>query len=274
MTPARVPERGAAWLDLAQGLTGLALGLFMWVHMLLVSSILLGKDAMYAVARAFEGQYLFGEPHPALVSGVVAVVAALFAVHALCALGRIPAGYREYHVLLRHARGLRHADTWLWLVQVATGLLLLFLASVHLYTMFMHPADIGPYESADRFVTGGMWPLYLVLLFAVELHGGIGLYRLALKWGWVPAHADPRVMRRRLSRLKWTVTAFFLMLGLATFAAYMKIGIEHRDRAGERYVPTSGASGALSRPLRGHPLPQAGEGNRVAGLRPVPGTVR
>ena len=29
-----------------------------------------------------------------------------------------------------------------------------------------------------------MWPLYLVMLFAVEFHGGIGLYRLALKWGW------------------------------------------------------------------------------------------
>ena len=28
-----------------------------------------------------------------------------------------------------------------------------------------------------------MWPLYLVLLFLVELHGSVGLYRLAVKWG-------------------------------------------------------------------------------------------
>jgi fumarate reductase subunit C len=233
------PGRGVAWLDLVQGASGLMLGLFMWAHMLLVSSILLGKDAMYLVARAFEGSYVFGRPHPGIVAAVVGVVALLFAVHALCALRRIPSGYREWRLLLRHARGLRHAETWLWLVQVVSGLMLLFLASVHLYTMFMHPADIGPYESADRFVTGRMWPLYLVLLFAVELHGGIGLYRLALKWGWVPAHADPRGMRRRLSRIKWAITGFFLLLGIATFTAYMKIGIEHRDRAGERYVPVA-----------------------------------
>ena len=32
--------------------------------------------------------------------------------------------------------------------------------------------------------------------------------------------------------------AFFIVLGLATLAAYMKIGYEHRDRVGERYTPS------------------------------------
>ena len=31
---------------------------------------------------------------------------------------------------------------------------------------------------------------------------------------------------------------FFLVLGFATLAAYIKIGIQHQDRYGERYVPT------------------------------------
>ena len=35
--------------------------------------------------------------------------------------------------------------------------------------------------SADRFVTDVMWPLYLVLLFAVEIHAALGMYRLAIK---------------------------------------------------------------------------------------------
>ena len=43
--------------------------------------------------------------------------------------------------------------------------------------------------------------------------------------------------RRRLKPLKWAITVFFLVLGFATLAAYVKIGIEHRDRYGERYVP-------------------------------------
>ena len=75
-----------------------------------------------------------------------------------------------------------------------------------------------------------------MLLFVVELHGGIGLYRLAVKWGWF-AGANANATRRRLKTLKWALTAFFLALGLATLAAYMKIGIEHADRAGEGYMP-------------------------------------
>ena len=52
----------------------IVLALFMWLHMFFVSSILLGKDAMYAVTMFFKGYYFFGEPYPAIVSGVVAVV--------------------------------------------------------------------------------------------------------------------------------------------------------------------------------------------------------
>jgi fumarate reductase subunit C len=233
-----------AWLDFVQGASGLALVLFMWAHMLLVSSILLGMDAMYRVARFFEGVYFFGRPYPQLVTGIAALIFLLVVVHAVAAMRRLPASYREYRILFRHTRDLRNADTWMWLMQVATGLVLMFLAGVHLYTMMSHPAEIGPYESADRFVSEHMWPLYLVLLFAVELHGGIGLYRLVLKWGLLPACDDPRAQRRRLARLERGITAFFLVLGLLTFAAYVKIGIEHRDRAGEPYVPAAMQSAA------------------------------
>ena len=73
-------------------------------------------------------------------------------------------------------------------------------------------------------------------LFTVELHGGIGLYRLVVKWGWFEG-ADPNASRKRLKVLKWALTVFFIVLGLATLAAYAKIGYEHRDRVGERYTP-------------------------------------
>ena len=70
-----------------------------------------------------------------------------------------------------------------------------------------------------------------------RMFGGVGLYRLVVKWGWFEG-TDPDLSRRRLTRLKWGITAFFLVLGLLTLAAYMKIGYEHRHRAGEVYVPT------------------------------------
>ena len=103
--------------------------------------------------------------------------------------------------------------------------------------MLTRPERIGPFGSADRVWTEHFWPLYLVLLLVVELHGGIGLYRLAMKWDWF-AGPDPAATRRRLKSLKWVLMAFFLVLGLATLAAYVKIGIEHAPRAGERYTPT------------------------------------
>jgi fumarate reductase subunit C len=230
-------SRWPARMDLAQSLTGLVLGLFMWGHMFFVSSILVGFDAMWTITKLFEGYFFFGRAFPGIVSVIVAAVFALIVVHAFLAMRKFPANYRQYRDFIGHRRLLAHADTTLWWFQAVTGFLLFFLASVHLYQMMMHPADIGPYESADRVWSGRWWPLYLVALFCVELHGGIGLYRLAVKWGWFVG-PDARAGRRRLSILKWSLTVFFIVLGLATLAAYMKIGYEHRDRVGERYTPT------------------------------------
>jgi len=235
-TQTSAPGGSAAWLDIIQGGSGLLLTLFMWGHMVMVSSILLGEDAMYFVARLFEGEPLFGKPYPALVATVVAIVLALFLLHAVVAIRRIPNSYREYQSFQRHAQGLRHGDTHLWMLQVITGLLLMFFASAHLYQMLMHPGDIGPYASADRVWSGNWWPFYLIILFAVELHGGVGIYRLAIKWGWF-TDRQGRIRRRGLKRLKWCLTGFFIVLGLLTLAAYMKIGFEHRDNVGQRYQP-------------------------------------
>ncbi len=229
-------SRWPARMDLAQSLSGLALGLFMWVHMVFVSSILVSKDAMWVVAKTFEGYFVFGRSVPALVSVAVGGVTALVALHAFLALRKFPANFRQYSSFSGHRAMLRHGDTTLWWLQVVTGFALFFLAAPHLFQMLAHPADIGPYESADRVWSASWWPLYLVLLFCVELHGGIGLYRLALKWGWLQGR-DVEAGRRRLKAAKWALTAFFLVLGLATLAAYIEIGVEHSARAGERYTP-------------------------------------
>lgn len=232
-----------ARLDLGQSLSGLLLTVFMVGHAFFVSTIHLGSDAMWVVSRAFEGLYVFGRPVPGIVSFAVAAVAMLFLAHALLAVRKMPSGWREYVAIRRTAREMRHGDTSLWLWQVVTGYALVVLVSVHLYTMFTRPDLIGPYESADRVWSEAFWPLYLVLLFAVELHGGIGLYRLAMKWGW-PAGADPARTRRWLKRAMWAFIVAFVALGLATLHAYVRIGIDHAPRRGEPYVPTWQQPGA------------------------------
>ncbi|HEY5717975.1 MAG TPA: fumarate reductase cytochrome b subunit [Motiliproteus sp.] len=229
-----------ARLDLLQSLSGLALGLFMWVHLLLVSSILISKDAMYWVTGLMEARFLSADGHgyPQLVTGFALLVLGLFMLHALLAMRKFPANWRQLRTLRQHMGRMHHADTTLWFWQAATGFVLFFLGSAHLVIMAMDGDKIGPYLSADRFVSEGLWPLYLVLLFCVEIHGVTGMYRLAVKWGLFDG-ADPRQTRRNLKRAKWWLTGVFLLLGLLTFAAYVKIGIEHRDQAGQRYQPSA-----------------------------------
>lgn len=237
------PRRLPARLDLLQSASGLFLALFMWLHMFFVASILVSKDAFWHVARFFEGYHVFGDSYPILVSGIVLFVFAVFIVHSALALRKFPSDYRQYRAFREHSAQMRHGDTRLWFVQLYTGFAMFFLGSVHLYTMLTRPETIGPYGSADRIVSDWMWPLYLLLLFAVELHGSIGLYRLAIKWGWLEGR-NPAATRRIMKRAKWIITVFFLTLGLLSLAAYIKIGIEHRDDYGEHYVPAS-----LAQPL-------------------------
>lgn len=231
------PALRHAWIDAACSASGLALVLFMWGHMLFVSSILLGPDAMWTVTRAFEGYFVLGRSEPALVSAAVAAVAALFAFHAVLALRRLPPTGRGLAPFARQTAAWAHEDTVLWWLQLATGVVMIGLGGFHLAEMYLHPEDIGPYASADGVWTGGRWPAHLALLLAVEVHATVGLYRLAVKWGW-PAGPDPETTRRRLKRVMWALIAFLLLLGSLTLATYVRIGIEHADRAGERYVPT------------------------------------
>ncbi len=232
-------SRLPAKLDYWQSATGLFLGLFMWGHMLFVSTILISKDFMYTVTKMFEGSFIFGDEHskPIIVSISVFIVFMIFIIHAALALRKFPSSYKQYKIMKTHTVALNHDDTKLWFIQAYTGFAMFFLGSVHLYVIMTSADKIGPYGSADRMVSDWMWPLYLLLLLAVELHGSIGLYRLSVKWGWFDGK-DAKATRKKLKKLKWAITVFFLVLGFTTLAAYIKIGLAHQDNYGERYHPT------------------------------------
>ncbi|MBF0202022.1 MAG: fumarate reductase cytochrome b subunit [Desulfamplus sp.] len=230
----RIPAR----LDMIQSGTGLILGLFMWVHMILVGSIILGKDAFNFVAKFMELSFLSdtGHGYPAAVFFAVLGVFTLFIIHAALGVRKFPISWKQHAIIRNQMSMINHEDTNLWYVQVVTGFIMFFLGSVHLYVMLTNPGQIDPYLSADRVISQNMWPLYLVLLFAVELHGTIGLYRLCMKWGWFDGD-NPGENRKKLKLLKNRLTIFFLGLGLLALLVFSVIGIRHKDRAGERYNP-------------------------------------
>jgi len=230
----RVPAK----LDYLQSATGLILGLFMWGHMLLVSSILISKDFMYTITKLLEASFIFEGGNPLLVTIAGIVMFTIFIVHAAMGMRKLPGSFKQYQVMKAHANHMDHEDTKLWFTQAFTGFAMFFLGSIHLFIIITNSDAIGPYASADRVWSEWMWPLYILLLLAVEFHGTIGLYRLCVKWGWFDGE-DPKANRIRLKKIKKGLTWFFLILGFTTLLAYMKIGMDHADKQGERYQPSA-----------------------------------
>ena len=233
-------SRLPAKLDFVQSFTGGFLALFMWAHMLLVSSILISKDFMYTVTKLLEGSFIFEGGNPLLVSLVAIVIFVVFIVHAALGMRKLPGNFKQFQVIRAHARNMGHDDTKLWFTQAFTGFAMFFLGSVHLYVIMTHSDKIGPLASSDRVWSEYMWPLYILLLLAVEFHGTIGLYRLCVKWGWFDGQ-NPKETRKALKKVKWALTVFFLVLGFASLAAYMKIGMENAKNGtvGQKYTPTA-----------------------------------
>lgn len=230
----RIPAR----LDFLQSATGLILAIFIIFHLLFEASILFGMESMYILTKMFEGDFLIEGGSPIFVSGLATVIFIIFIFHAALAMRKFPSSYREYLRFRTHAKLMKHADTNLWFIQITTGFMLLFLGSIHLYTMMTQPMNIGPYASSDRIYSDHMWPMYLMLLVSVVLHTGVGVYRLIVKWGWFDGDS-PKKNRFRTRRIIKSVVIFYLLLGFFSLLAYMKIGYDHQENYGERYLPTT-----------------------------------
>lgn len=197
----------AAVCEWAQVLTGLALTLFILAHLLTLAVILFGARAMTGLEAVYEdiGLTQFGGP----------AIALLLLVHFVLAARRIPVRSGEQAALWLHARRLRHDDTWLWLVQAATGMVILLLAGTHLWVA-LTDLPLTAVKSAGR-IRGGWWlAFYLVLLPATVVHAAVGIYRLGLKWGLVG-----RPGRRTLAAAQNIAIALFLLLGAVTLIRFL-----------------------------------------------------
>lgn len=233
VTSERKKSRLPAKLDWWQSATGLFLALFMIAHMFFVSSILISPKLFDWMVGTAELDFVFGHRKPIVTSIIVFIVLVAFVVHAFLALRKFPINYKQFLKMKTHVGLMKHTDTTYWWVQVATGFVLFFLGSTHLFVIMLSPNSpdaligIGSVASSLRFVEQHFWLLYLFLLIAVELHGSIGLYRLAVKWGWFDSWGKtPEGTRKVLQKVKTGMTAFFLILGFLTYGAYIKYGLE------------------------------------------------
>ena len=205
------PGRISGYLDWLQMLTGASLILFMWSHMILVASVNLGAGAMNTLAYFFEATYM------AQVGGPLIGVA--FLLHFVLAARKVPFRSEQQSTMWKHSRMLHHTDTWLWMIQAGTAMVILIMGSIHMWTV-LTDLPITAAKSAAR-IQGGFWLVfYLILLPMVELHVGIGFYRIAVKWGFIK-----RKTRKGFKRFENILTGIFILIGLITLIRFMTLAV-------------------------------------------------
>ena len=185
----------SAYTDVVQMLTGVLLCCFVFMHMLLVSSVILSPNIMNGIADLLETSYL------AQIGGPIILL--IIVLHFILAARKMPFSPLELREFWRQAKMMHHMDTWLWLVQVVTAIIILVMASAHVINILSN-LPISAQKSAVA-IQGGMVPFYLVLFAALDLHIAIGLYRIGVKFG----------ILTRENRLKWRKYALYLVIGLA-----------------------------------------------------------
>lgn len=206
------PSRGDAYLDWLQMLTGAGLITFMWAHMILVSSVLIGPNVMNSIAHFFEWTFM------AQIGGPL--IGLSFLLHFVLAARKMPFRLQELKTFVQHARMMHHTDTWLWLVQVITALIVLVLGSIHMWVV-LTDLPITAAKSAAR-IQGGFWlGLYLVLLPLVELHVSIGFYRIGVKWGFIKTSG-----RATAKRAENILFFLFMTIGIITLIRFMTLSLQ------------------------------------------------
>ena len=207
----RSPGVTSALFDWLQMLTGVGLITFMWSHMILVASVNIGAGAMNTLAHFLEATYM------AQVGGPL--IGATFLLHFILAARKVPFLAEQQSTIWKHARMLHHLDTWLWLIQAGTAMVILIMGSIHMWTV-LTDLPITAAKSAAR-IQGGFWLVfYLILLPMVELHVGIGFYRIGVKWGFIK-----RSNRKGLKRFENILTGIFILIGLITLIRFMTLPV-------------------------------------------------
>ncbi|TJY40809.1 succinate dehydrogenase [Cohnella pontilimi] len=191
--------------ELVQTVSGLLLVGFLWTHMLFVGSILLGVEAFNRLAQFMEQFRLLDVAVVFIILTAGAHVAAVFR--------RIPGRWQEQKIVWKHAKTIKHADTWSWLFQAVTGSAMLVLIIIHVFIVVY--AGINAKLSADR-VHSWMLGFYIVLLLLAEYHASVGLYRALVKWGVVK--------RKSLKKVLTFITVCTIGLGLVSLWLFLSLG--------------------------------------------------
>ena len=141
----------------------------------------------------------------------------LILIHFVTAGRKLPMRVSEQRAIWRLTRKLSHLDTWLWLVQVVTGMLILLFVMIHLY-FILSTFPIEAVKSSTR-VAANFGYLYAPMIIVIWLHLGIGLYRIFVKW--TPFN------RKILKVFQWLLILGFIADSLLVLKTFWTIGLKY-----------------------------------------------
>jgi fumarate reductase subunit C len=197
-------------LDWLQMLTGAGLVLFMWCHMLLVSSVVISPNLMNAIANFFEVTFMAQLGGPLVFLG--------FLLHFALAARKIPFRVKGQTTIWEHAKMMRHRDTWLWVVQAVTAMIILIMGAIHMWVV-LNDLPITAAKSAARMQQFWWFVFYMILLPCVELHVSVGFYRIGVKWGVIKAEG-----RGRAKKFEGWLFGIFMTIGVITLIRFVTLG--------------------------------------------------
>lgn len=210
------------YVDLAQSISGVILIGFLWMHMLFVATIVVSPQLFDTLSEGLDKYYLAQLGIPATILIII--------IHIFLAGRRAPLRLRDLRITYRMAKMMNHYDTWVWVGQVVTALMVGIMASMHLWTILgawplraaTSAARVASSGPADITWGGFTFPFYIVFyvifLIAGEYHGGFGLYRILVKWGWWERHSMGWVLKG--------ITVIIVTLGFVALYTFTKIAAD------------------------------------------------
>lgn len=208
MTP-RSPQDIRSRLDFWQALSGGILALFVCVHLVLEGTVVISPKVTNTIG------WLMEETYVAQIAAPIIILLIVF--HFWIAARKMPFRSGELEIFVDHSKALKQLDTWLWLVQVFTAVVILVGAFAHVFTV-MSDLPIMVSEATKRLHQG--WVLfYVVFLPCTILHTGIGIYRIGVKYGMI-------CKARRLfwQKVIWIGMGCYLLLGICALTRVWFLG--------------------------------------------------
>ncbi|MBY5992238.1 hypothetical protein [Ferrimonas balearica] len=182
--------------DWVMGLCGGTLGIFFLANLHWRQGDLVGPQSFHRLSDLLFAGHWDGSLVTMLL--LCLTLLGLLAVHASLALRRAAKVDFGPPRLGRSQLSLRKG---MYLVRIMSGVMLVPLLGLHLFTIFSHPHMADPEIAAVHLAKDAGWSLYALLFPVLALHISLGLGRFARRWWQSPARTHARHWLARLAPL-------------------------------------------------------------------------